>query len=105
MVVTQPASHRGSLAPRYASDWISAGLESELAHEFVAVPVLWVHGNSRASFDYRIGSGRVPCNSRGFIEVGEVSENREFKPRLVMMAGSRRAMEKRLLPVQSNGVR
>jgi len=30
------------------------------------VPVLWVHGHTHSSHDYRVGGCRVVCNPRGY---------------------------------------
>ena len=84
VVVTHHAPHRGSLAPWYASDWISAGFVSELPEEFFDVPSLWVHGHSHTSFDYRARNCRVLCNPRGYMKMGGVAENSDFNPRLVV---------------------
>jgi predicted phosphodiesterase len=84
VVVTHHAPHRGSLAPWYASDWISAGFVSELPDDFFAVPELWVHGHSHTSFDYEVGRCRVLCNPRGYINASGATENTQFNPRLVI---------------------
>ncbi|SEB19822.1 metallophosphoesterase [Variovorax sp. YR216] len=84
VVLTHHAPHRGSLAPWYASDWVSAGFISELPDEFFAVPVLWVHGHTHTSFDYRVGNCRVLSNPRGYMPASGVAENAQFNPRLVV---------------------
>jgi len=84
VVLTHHAPHRGSLAPWYASDWISAGFVSELPDEFFDIPALWIHGHSHTSFDYRVGDCRVLCNPRGYMKMSGVFENAEFDPRLVV---------------------
>lgn len=48
-----------SLAPAFASN-----MES-LIHE--RGPLLWVHGHTHDSFDYRIGNTRIVCNPRGYV--------------------------------------
>jgi len=40
VVVTHHAPHRGSLAQRYADDWASGALVTELAQGFFDMPVL-----------------------------------------------------------------
>jgi Icc-related predicted phosphoesterase len=84
VVVTHHAPHRGSLAPWYAADWVSAGFASELPDEFFAIPLLWVHGHTHNSFDYQVGSCRVLCNPRGYMKLSGVSENTQFNPRLIV---------------------
>ena len=66
VVVTHHGPHRGSLAPRFAGDWASTAFINELPDHFFEVPVLWVHGHTHASFDYRVGGCRVVCNPRGY---------------------------------------
>lgn len=66
VVVTHHGPHRGSLAPRFAADWVSTGYLSELPMHFFDVPVLWVHGHTHTSHDYQVGGCRVLCNPRGY---------------------------------------
>lgn len=39
----------------------------------------WVHGHVHNSFDYKVGSTRVVCNPRGYVD-----ENKAFNPNLVI---------------------
>jgi hypothetical protein len=74
------------LAPIYATDWVSGAYVSELREEFFKVPVLWVHGHTHTSFDYRVGECRVVCNPRGYM-LGvsrRVPENDDFNPAFVV---------------------
>ena len=66
VVLTHHGPHRRSLAPRFAGDWVSTAYLSELPACFFDVPVLWLHGHTHSSHDYRIGSCRVVCNPRGY---------------------------------------
>lgn len=66
VVITHHAPHRGSLAPRFANDWASTAFINELPASFFEVPVLWMHGHTHTSFDYRVGNCRVLCNPRGY---------------------------------------
>lgn len=89
VVVTHHGPHRGSLAPRFAADWVSAAFINELPRPFFDVPKLWIHGHTHASFDYRVGDCRVLCNPRGY-QVGRrlEPENPHFDPGLVVEIGS-----------------
>lgn len=80
VVITHHGPHRGSLAPRFAADWVSTAYISELPDSFFEVPVLWVHGHTHTSHDYRVGRCRVVCNPRGY-HTGAMSqpENRAFR--------------------------
>ncbi|MDP9967519.1 putative phosphodiesterase [Variovorax paradoxus] len=80
VVVTHHAPHRQSLSGRYADDWCSGAFVGELPDEFFRVPVLWVHGHTHTSFDYRVGHCRVVCNPRGYMNRHGEFENQDFDP-------------------------
>ncbi|MES1265545.1 MAG: metallophosphoesterase, partial [Variovorax sp.] len=84
VVVTHHPPHRGSLATRYAEDWVSGAFVNELPETFFDVPVLWVHGHTHQSFDYRVRSCRVVCNPRGYVNWSGRTENQAFDPGLVL---------------------
>ncbi len=88
VVITHHGPHRGSLAPRFAADWVSTAFINELPPSFFEVPVLWIHGHTHASFDYRVGGCRVLCNPRGY-QLGRrvVPENPRFDASLVLEIG------------------
>ena len=85
VVVTHHAPHRGSLSPRYANEWSSAGFINELPAQFFKVPVLWVHGHTHNSFDYQVGNCRVVCNPRGYVAWTGKVENRDFAAGFVVV--------------------
>ena len=66
IVMTHHAPHALSIAPRYASDWVTGGFANSLPEEFFDVPRLWIHGHTHTRFDYQVGSCRVVCNPRGY---------------------------------------
>jgi predicted phosphodiesterase len=85
VVVTHHGPHRGSLAPRFAADWVSTAYLSELPASFFDVPVLWVHGHTHSGHDYRVGNCRVVCNPRGYQTVAMPHpENPGFRADLVV---------------------
>jgi predicted phosphodiesterase len=84
VVVTHHAPHRGSLALRYAEDWVSGAFVSELRAAFFEVPVLWGHGHTHQSFDYQAGRCRVVSNPRGYVNWHGEPENGVFKPGFVI---------------------
>jgi predicted phosphodiesterase len=91
VVVTHHGPQRGSLAPRFAGDWVSTGYLSELPSHFFEVPSLWVHGHTHTSRDYRVGPCRVLCNPRGYqVRGAALPENTAFDPALVVTVGSDR---------------
>ena len=86
VVVTHHGPHRGSLAPRFAADWVSTAYLSELPESFFEVPVLWVHGHTHSSHDYRVGRCRVVCNPRGYQTAAMCApENAAFDPARVVV--------------------
>lgn len=85
VVVTHHGPHRNSLAPRFAADWVSTAYLSELPESFFELPVLWVHGHTHSSHDYRVGGCRVLCNPRGYQTAAMARpENRAFRADLVL---------------------
>ncbi len=84
VVVTHHAPHRGSLAQRYADDWVSGAFVTELPEAFFEVPVLWVHGHTHQQFDYLVHTCRVVCNPRGYVSWNGRIENHAFDPSLIL---------------------
>ncbi|WP_298134219.1 metallophosphoesterase [Acidiferrobacter sp.] len=85
VVVTHHAPARGSVAPPYAHDIVSAGFASDLT-DLMGPMDLWIHGHTHDSFDYRIRGTRVVCNPRGYVQ-HHAPENRQFDPSLVIELG------------------
>ena len=73
-----------AVAPRFASDWATCGFASALSDSFFEVPVLWIHGYTHTTFDYRVGNCRVVCNPRGYKLWGGDFEVDDFDPALVI---------------------
>jgi hypothetical protein len=84
VVVTHHGPSYGSVAERWADDWLTPSFVSNLPDEYFEVPVLWVHGHTHSSFDYVRGCTRVVCNPRGYRMRDGTFENRAFNPRLVI---------------------
>jgi Icc-related predicted phosphoesterase len=84
VVVTHHAPHRDSLAQKFATEWLSTAFVSELPLELFEVPVLWIHGHTHTSFNYRVGNCRVVCNPRGYMNWHGDFENPDFDPGLVV---------------------
>ena len=66
VVITHHAPHALSIAPKFASSWVTCGFASHLPVSFFVVPVLWIHGHTHSRFDYRVQGCRVMCNPRGY---------------------------------------
>jgi len=64
IVVTHHAPSRESVATKWADDWLTPSFVSDLPFPFFEVPVLWVHGHTHVSRDYRRGRTRVISNPR-----------------------------------------
>jgi predicted phosphodiesterase len=86
VVVTHHAPHRGSLAPQYAEDPVSAAFVSDLEPLILETqPALWIHGHTHTPFDYRVGETRVVCNPRGYTrKPNGHKENPAFSPRFIV---------------------
>lgn len=74
VVVGHHAPSRLSTHPRYAHEAImNGGYSSELDDFILDHPQikLWTHGHTHEDFDYQIGSCRVLCNPRGYVNYEE----------------------------------
>jgi hypothetical protein len=70
VVVGHHAPSRLSTHPRYANETImNGGFSSSLDDFVIDHPQirLWTHGHTHEDFDYMLGSTRVVCNPRGYI--------------------------------------
>lgn len=84
VVVTHHAPSIGSVAPRYASSWITPAFVSNLPDEFFAVPSLWIHGHTHSKFDYKRNGCRIVSNPRGYPVKGGGFENPQFDAGLIL---------------------
>lgn len=66
VVISHHAPHRGSLAPRWATDVCSAGFVSECTELLGPPAALWIHGHTHTAFDYAVEGTRVVCNPAGY---------------------------------------
>jgi hypothetical protein len=84
VVITHHAPSPKSIHPRFAGSPLNACFVSD-AERLVDGRrcVLWIHGHTHDSFDYRLNGTRVLCNPRGYAK-GGVNENRRFDPGLVL---------------------
>ena len=82
VVVGHHAPSRLSTHPRYAHDTImNGGYSSELDDFILDHPQikLWTHGHTHEDFDYCIGSTRILCNPRGYINYEERADSWQLK--------------------------
>lgn len=80
VVVTHHAPHKGSIAPQFADDPVTAAFISDLEPLILeAAPALWIHGHTHTGFDYRVGATRIVCNPRGYARTPNAhKENTDF---------------------------
>ena len=82
VVVGHHAPSRLSTHPRYAHEAImNGGYSSELDEFILDHPQikLWTHGHTHEDFDYCIGSTRILCNPRGYINYEERANTWQLK--------------------------
>ncbi len=81
VVVSHHGPLRGSIAPKFTDDPVTAAFVSDLSGLVTRYrPAAWLHGHTHASFDYSLNSTRVVCNPRGY-----GAENAQgFNPGLVL---------------------
>ena len=82
VVVGHHAPSRLSTHPRYAHEAImNGGYSSELDNFILDHPQirLWTHGHTHEDFDYLIGSTRILCNPRGYINYEERADTWKLK--------------------------
>lgn len=68
VVVTHHGPHRGSVAPQFANDLLSAAFVLHMPElvEGPNAPILWIHGHTHVACDYQAGPCRVICNPMGY---------------------------------------
>jgi Icc-related predicted phosphoesterase len=80
VVVTHHLPHPRSIPERFKGDLLNAAYASDLSDLIEkGKPLLWVHGHTHDSSDYRVGSTRILCNPRGYDD-----ENKAFDPTLIV---------------------
>ena len=82
VVVGHHAPSRLSTHPKYQDQAImNGGYSSELDDFILNHPQikLWTHGHTHEDFDYRIGSTRILCNPRGYINYEERADTWQLK--------------------------
>lgn len=84
VVVTHHAPHPGSLRAGKADHPGDASFASDLTQLIEGTqPELWVHGHVHQSRNYMVGTTRVVCNPRGYVQ-GPDGGNPDFDPALTI---------------------
>ena len=84
VVVGHMSPSRQSTHPRYADNYMmNGGYSSDLDNFILDHPQikLWTHGHTHEDFDYMVGSTRIVCNPRGYINYEERADS--WQPKLV----------------------
>jgi hypothetical protein len=82
VVVGHHAPSKLSTHPRYKHDTLmNGGYSSDLNEFILAHPQikLWTHGHTHEDFDYMLGTTRIFCNPRGYINYESKADNWTLK--------------------------
>jgi Icc-related predicted phosphoesterase len=82
VVVGHHAPSRISTHPRYKHDTLMNGAYSSSIDEYIMDHPqikLWTHGHTHEDFDYMLGSTRIVCNPRGYINYEGRADSFELK--------------------------
>ena len=82
VVVGHHAPSKASTHPRYINETImNGGYSSDLSKFILDRPQikLWTHGHTHENFDYLIGSTRIVCNPRGYINYEDSADKFTLK--------------------------
>ena len=82
IVVGHHAPSKQSTHPRYADEVLMNGGYSSDLIEFIQDrpgSKLWTHGHTHEDFDYMIGSCRIVCNPRGYINYEQRADHFKLK--------------------------
>lgn len=82
VVVGHHAPSKLSTHPRYKHDELMNGAYSSSLDEYILEHPqikLWTHGHTHEDFDYMVGSTRIVCNPRGYINYEDRANNFQLK--------------------------
>ena len=84
VVVGHHAPSKLSTNPRYKDEYLMNGAYSSDLSEFILdYPQIkmWTHGHTHDTFDYLVGSTRVVCNPRGYVNYEQRAD--DFDPNII----------------------
>jgi Icc-related predicted phosphoesterase len=82
VVVGHHAPSKASTHPRYKNEIVMNGAYSSNLDNFILDRreiKLWTHGHTHEDFDYMIGTTRIVCNPRGYINYEEKADTFKLK--------------------------
>lgn len=82
VVCSHHAPSKGSEHPRYKHDALMNGAYNSVMDQFILDRPgikLWTHGHTHEDFDYMVGSTRVVCNPRGYINHEDRADRFQLK--------------------------
>jgi predicted phosphodiesterase len=82
VVVGHHAPSKLSTKPKYQNDTMVNGAYSSDLSEFILdrpMIKVWTHGHTHDKFDYMIGSTRIVCNPRGYVDYEDSADNFELQ--------------------------
>lgn len=82
VVVGHHAPSKGSEHPKYKHDTLMNGAYNSRLEDFMLSKPgikLWTHGHTHEDFDYMIGTTRVVCNPRGYINYEDRADRFQLK--------------------------
>jgi len=82
VVVGHHAPSKASTHPRYQTEVIMNGAYSSRLDDFILNHPqikLWTHGHTHEEFDYMVGTTRVVCNPRGYINYENRADDFKLK--------------------------
>ena len=82
VVVGHHAPSKASTHPRYKDEAIMNGGYSTNLEDFIVDHPqikLWTHGHTHEDFDYMVGTTRIVCNPRGYINYEDRADNFKLK--------------------------
>ena len=83
VVITHMLPSYKSVAPKYTNDRSNCFFVCDMEQTIqIKKPLLWIHGHTHNSFDYKLFDTRIICNPRGYIRSSDL--NKKFDNELII---------------------